>query len=173
MKLIKLLFVCALLSSCNTPKAAYDYDDTVSFNNYKIYQLFPDFQTGLSQLDETRLITSIKNGMESKGFSTSEEPDVFVNAYSREFMDQNRSSIGIGVGGGGRSGGVGVSGGIPIENNSVILEVTIDFIDVAEDSLVWQAIVETKFNPNASPEERRAMFDEIVQKALEGYPPKK
>lgn len=111
--------------------------------------------------------------MESKGFSASEEPDVFVNAYSREFVDQNRSSVGIGIGGGGRRGGVGVSGGIPIENNSVILEVTIDFIDVAEDSLVWQAIVETKFNPNASPEERRAMFDEIVQKALEGYPPKK
>ncbi|SKB77956.1 protein of unknown function [Salegentibacter holothuriorum] len=171
MKLLRLLFVFALLSSCNTPRAVYDYDDTVSFNNYKTYQLFPDFQSGLSQLDETRLITSLKNGMESKGFSTSEEPEVYVNTYSREFRDQNRSSIGIGVGGGGRSGGVGVSGGIPLENNTVFLEVTIDFIDVAEDSLVWQAIVETKMNTNASPEERRAMFDRIVKKALEGYPP--
>jgi len=172
MKLIKLLFVCALLSSCNAPKAVYDYDDTVNFKNYKTYQLFPDFQSGLSQLDETRLITSLKNGMESKGFSTSKNPGVFVNVYSREFKDQNRSRIGIGIGGGGRSGGVGVSGGIPIENNSIILEVTIDFINVAEDALIWQAIVETKFNPNASPEERRAMFDAIVNKALEGYPPK-
>lgn len=171
MNFIKLLFVCAIVSSCNTPKAVYDYDDTVSFNNYKTYQLFPDFQSGLSQLDETRLITSLKNGMEEKGFSTSEEPGLHVNIYSREFMDQNRSSIGVGIGGGGRSGGVGVSGGIPIENNSVILEVTIDLIDAAEDSLVWQAVVETKFNPNASPEQRRAMFDKIVEKALEGYPP--
>jgi len=173
MKLIKILFLCALLSSCNAPKAVYDYDDTVNFINYKTYQLFPDFQSGLSQLDETRLIASLKSGMESKGFSTSEEPGIYVNAYSREFMDQNRSSIGIGIGGGGRSGGVGVSGGIPIENNSIILEVTIDFIDVNEDSLLWQAIVETKFNPNASPEERRAMFDQIVNKALEAYPPRK
>ncbi len=173
MKLIKLLFVFAIISSCNTPKAVYDYDDTVSFNNYKTYQLFPDFQSGLSQLDETRLIASLKNGMENEGFSTSEEPGVYVNVYSREFMDQNRTSIGVGIGGGGRSGGVGVSGGIPIENNSVILEVTIDFIDVTEDSLIWQAVVESKFNPNSSPEERRVMFDKMVQKALEGYPPKK
>ena len=110
--------------------------------------------------------------MDEEGFSTSEEPGIYVNAYSREFMDRNRSSIGVGIGGGGRSGGVGVSGGIPIENNSVILEVTIDFIDVTEDSLIWQAVVEAKFNADASPEQRRAMFDKIVDKALEGYPPK-
>ncbi|MBZ9728446.1 DUF4136 domain-containing protein [Salegentibacter sp. JZCK2] len=172
MKLIKLLFVFALLSSCNAPKAIYDYDDTVNFNTYNTYQLFPDFQSGLSQLDETRLITSLKNGMEVQGLSNSEEPGIYVNVYSREFMDQNRSNVGIGIGGGGRHGGVGVSGGIPMENNSVVLEVTIDFIDVAEDSLVWQSVVESKFNPNASPEQRRAMFDKIVKKALEGYPPK-
>ena len=93
MKFIKLLFVCAFVSSCNTPKAVYDYDDTVSFNNYKTYQLFPDFQSGLSQLDETRLINSLRNKMEKEGFSTSEEPGIYVNAYSREFMDRNRSSI--------------------------------------------------------------------------------
>jgi hypothetical protein len=86
-------------------------------------------------------------------------------------MDRNRSSIGVGIGGGGIGGGVGVSGGIPIENNTMILEVTIDFIDVTEDSLIWQAVVESKFNANASPEQRRAMFDKIVDKALEGYPP--
>ncbi|WP_037319160.1 DUF4136 domain-containing protein [Salegentibacter sp. Hel_I_6] len=173
MKFIKLFIVCVIIASCNTPKAVYDYDDTVNFNQYNTYEFFPDFQSGLSQLDETRLIASLKNGMESKGFSISKEPDIYVNAYSREFMDQNRSSIGVGIGGGGRGGGVGVSGGIPIENNSVILEVTVDFINAEEDSLIWQAVVETKFNPNASPEERRAMFDKMIQKALEGYPPSK
>lgn len=171
MKLIKLLFVCAIISSCNTPKAVYDYDDTVNFNQYDTYGFFPEFQSGLSQLDETRFIASLKNGMENKGFSFSEEPGIYVNAYSKEFMDRNRSSIGVGIGGGGRSGGVGVSGGIPIENNTVILEITIDFIDAEKDSLIWQAVLETKLNPNASPEDRRAMFDKVVKKALEGYPP--
>lgn len=171
MKYIKLLFVCVIISSCTAPKAVYDYDDTVDFTDYRTYQFYPDFKSGLSQLDETRLIASLKKGMEDKGFSASETAELYVNVYSREFMDRNRSSVGIGIGGGGGNVGVGVSGGIPIENNSVILEVTIDFINVAEDSLIWQAVVETKFKPNASPEQRRAMFDKIVEKALEGYPP--
>jgi hypothetical protein len=172
MKLLKLFFICLILASCNTPRAVYDYDDTVSFEGFNTYELFPDFQSGLSQLDETRLIESLKNGMENNGFTLSEQPDIYVNAYSREYIDPNTSSVGLGIGGGGGNVGVGVSGGVPLEKNTVILEVTIDFIKVQEDSLIWQAIVEINFNPNASPEERRAMFDKIVKKALEGYPPK-
>ena len=140
--------------------------------SYKTYQFFPDFQTGLSQLDETRLIArSLENGMQQNGISKAQEPDLFVNAYSQERVDRNRSSLGIGIGSGGGNLGVGVSGGIPIESNKLILEITIDFINVKKDALVWQAVVETKVNPKASPEERRALFNKIVEKALEGYPP--
>jgi len=171
MKLLKLLAVCLILASCNAPKAVYDYDSTVRFDDYNTYQLFPDFQSGLSQLDETRLVASLKTGMEQEGFSFSEEPDLYVNAYSQERIDRNRSRLGIGIGSGGGNVGVGVSGGIPIENNKVILEITIDFINVAKDALIWQAVVESKLNPKASPEERRVLFNKIVQKALEGYPP--
>ena len=96
---------------------------------------------------------------------------MYVNAYSQERIDRNRSRLGIGIGSGGGNVGVGVSGGIPIENNKVILEITIDFINVAKDALIWQAVVESKLNPKASPEERRVLFNKIVQKALEGYPP--
>ena len=173
MKLIKLLFVCAIFSSCNSTRAIYDYDDSVNFNQFKTYQFFPDFQSGLSQLDETRLVTSLEAEMKEQGLTKSETSDIYVNVYSREYIDQNRSSLGVGIGGGGGNLGVGVSGGIPLENNSVILELTVDFIDVNKDSLIWQAIVETKFNSNASPEERRAVFSKMVKKALEAYPPEK
>lgn len=171
MKLLKILSLCLILSSCNAPKAVYDYDSTTNFKSYKTYQFFPDFQTGLSQLDETRLIASLENGMQQNGISKAQEPDLFVNAYSQERVDRNRSSLGIGIGSGGGNLGVGVSGGIPIESNKLILEITIDFINVEKDALIWQAVVETKVNPKASPEERRAVFDKIVEKALEGYPP--
>lgn len=171
MKLLKILSLCLILSSCNAPKAVYDYDSTTNFKSYKTYQFFPDFQTGLSQLDETRLIASLENGMQQNGISKAQEPDLFVNAYSQERVDRNRSSLGIGIGSGGGNLGVGVSGGIPIESNKLILEITIDFINVEKDALVWQAVVETKVNPKASPEERRALFNKIVEKALEEYPP--
>ncbi|SHG04711.1 protein of unknown function [Salegentibacter echinorum] len=171
MKLIKLLALCLILTSCNAPKAVYDYDSTTNFSTYTTYQLFPDFQSGLSQLDETRLIASLEKKLQQKGISKSKKPDLYINAYSQERVDRNRSSLGIGIGSGGRNVGVGVSGGIPIESNRLILEITIDFINVEKDALIWQAVVETKVNPKASPQERRALFNEIVEKALEGYPP--
>jgi hypothetical protein len=159
--------------SCNSPRAIYDYDQTISFKGFNTYRLYPDFQSELSALDETRLIESLREGMKNNGFSISEQPDIYVNAYSREYIDQNRSSVGIGIGGGSGNVGVGVSGGIPLENNTKILEITIDFINAQEDALIWQAVVESKINLNASPQERRALFEKIVEKALEGYPPEK
>jgi hypothetical protein len=173
MKIIKLLFICVLFASCNAPKIAYDYDQAANFNAYSTYSLFPDFRSGLSQLDEARLIRALDNVMQQKGFSTADDPDLFINIYTEKFQQQSGNSIGLGVGGGGGNVGVGVSGGIPIGGPENYLKMTIDFIDKSKDNLVWQAVVDVKFNPNARPEQRQALFDKVLQKALDGYPPEK
>ena len=172
MKALKIFFVFLLFASCNTPQAVYDYDQEVNFSTYSTYALFPDFQSGLSQLDEKRLLASLENQLQQEGFSSSSEADMYVNVYTDEFHEQNRNSVGVGIGGGGGNVGVGVSGGIPLGGPETYLQITFDFIDVKDDALIWQAVVESKFNPDASPQQRQAQFDKIVQKALEGYPPK-
>lgn len=174
MKIFRILFLFVFVASCNTPRAVYDYDQDVNFNQYSTYALFPEFQSGLSQLDERRLLKSLDNALQQKGFENKkEEPGLYVNVYTEEFMQRNNSNLGVGVGGGGRNVGVGVSGGIPLGGPEHNLRLTFDFIDAEKDSLVWQAVVETSFDPNASPEARQAVFDRVVQKALEGYPPNK
>lgn len=173
MRALPILLVFLFLLSCNAPQAVYDYDQEINFSNYSTYALFPDFQSGLSQLDEKRLLASLENQLQQKGFSVSSEADMYVNVYTDEFQEQSRNSLGVGVGGGGRNVGVGVSGGIPLGGPETYLQITFDFIDVKADSLIWQAVVESKFNPDASPQQRQAQFEKIVQKALEGYPPKK
>jgi len=37
--------------------------------------------------------------------------------------------------------------------------------------LFWQAVSESSYSPNASPEKREALFNAIVTKVLEGFPP--
>lgn len=173
MKISRILLICLVFTSCNSPRAVYDYDRQANFNKYSSYALFPDFKTGLSQLDEGRLIESLDKVMKTEGFSSSDKPDIYVNVYTEEFMQNSGNRLGVGVGGSGRNVGVGVSGGIPLGGPDTYLRLTFDFIDVKDDSLVWQAVVESQFNKGASPEERAAAFDVIVKKALEGYPPKK
>ncbi|MCP9201567.1 DUF4136 domain-containing protein [Gramella sp. GC03-9] len=173
MKIVSRSLLLLFFVACNSPQAVYDYDESVNFSNYSQYALFPDFRTGLSQLDETRLVESLNEQMREKGFSKSNDPGIYVNVYSQEFQRDNRSRVGLGVGGGGGNVGVGVSGGIPIGSMDTYLNLTFDFIDVEKDVLVWKAEVESPFNPKAEPQQRREQFDKIVEKALSGYPPKK
>jgi len=173
MRLLKYSFLLLFIAACNSPKAFYDYDQQVNFNQYTTYSLFPNLQTGLSQLDESRLVNSLKQAMAEEGLSNSENPGIYVNVYTKEFQQDNRNRVGVGIGGGGGNVGVGVSGGIPIGQMDTYLELTFDFIDVEKDVLVWQAVVESSFNANAKPEARQEKFDKIVAKALEGYPPEK
>ncbi|MDT0677136.1 DUF4136 domain-containing protein [Autumnicola musiva] len=173
MRIVKILIICAILAGCNSPKIAYDYDQNTNFSKYSTYALFPEFNTGLSQLDEQRLIRALDNAMPQKDFATADNPGIYVNAYTEKYQQESNNSLGLGVGSGGGGVGVGVSGGIPLGSSKTFLRLTLDFIDKNRDSLVWQAIIDIKFNPNASPEDRQALFDKVVQKALEGYPPKK
>lgn len=173
MKIYRLLPLFIIFLSCKTPQAIYDYDEQADFTSYSTYAIYPELYTGLSELDERRLISSLQDQLQQEGLSPSDNPDLFVNVYSEEFRQDNNSRLGVGVGGTGRNVGVGVSGGIPIGGPETFLRLTFDFIDTRNDALVWQAVVESSFDLNADPSARQKRFDQIVEKALAGYPPKR
>lgn len=173
MKLLKISFFCLLLASCNSPRAVYDYDPQAQFSQYDTYNIFPEFNSGLSQLDEQRLLNSLEKALQEEDLTEATNPNLYVNVYTEEFWEPSRNSLGVGVGGTGRNVGVGISGGIPLGAADTYLKLTFDFINVENDALVWQAVVESPFDFNANPEERQKRFDRIVEKALKGYPPGK
>ncbi len=173
MKLLKLSLVCLLFSACSSTQAVYDYDEQANFSSYNTFGIYPDIRTGLSQLDEKRLLNSLEKVMQERNFPTSPNPDLLLNFYTEEYQEQSSNSLGVGVGGTGRNVGIGVSGGIPLGGPETYLRLTFDLIDVNTDALIWQAVVDSKFDFNAPPEERQKRFDKIVEEALKAYPPKK
>lgn len=173
MKFLRICLFCLLITSCSSPRAVYDYDQQVDFSQYDTFNVFPEFTSGLSQLDERRLLRSLEKALQEENLSEAVNPDLYVNVYTEEFREPSRNTLGVGVGGGGGNVGVGVSGGIPIGGPETYLKLTFDLIDAENDALVWQAVVESPFDFDANPEERQKRFDRIVQKALKGYPPKK
>lgn len=171
MKIIRILIPILLLVACNAPRSFIDYDEQADFSAITSYNIFPELQSGLSELDEERLLRSLEAGFKNEGLVQSPNPDILVNVYSEEFMEQSRNSLGIGVGGTGSNVGVGISGGIPLGGPETWLSLTFDIIDAEQDELIWQAVVQSKFDRNASPEERQVAFDRMVAKALEDFPP--
>ncbi len=171
MKLYKFSFVFLLVCACAPIHVNYDYDKQTKFSDYKTYNYYADLETGLSELDTKRLLDILDAKMKTMGFSLSETPGFFINIQSSEYENAQNSTVGLGVGGGGRNVGGGVSIGLPIGQAKMSRQIVIDFVDENGKGLFWQAVSESSFNQNASPEKREERLTAIVEKVFSKYPP--
>ncbi len=161
----------SLVFSCAPIRVNYDYETGTDFSKYKTYNMYPNMETGLSDLDTKRLLNAIDHYLQAKGLTLDEDPDFFVNITSDEYQADRGNTVGVGLGGTGRNVGGGISVGIPIGTSRIGREIFFDFIDAKQDFLFWQAISDSSLNPNATPEKRQAQITAIVSKVLSAYPP--
>lgn len=171
MKYLGMICMLILVVGCSAPKVAYDYDKNVNFATYKTYNFFPELESGLSELDAKRLVRQTDSIMQSRGFIKTATPDFYINIMVSAFENNQNSAVGVGVGGGGRNVGGGISIGLP--TSKLNQQLTFDFVDVRKDELFWQAVAEGYYKEKATPQEREAYFRKILLKVLEDYPPKK
>lgn len=172
MKKILIAVLTLAIVSCAPVRVNYDFDKTVDFSKYKTYQYFGDMKTGLSPLDTKRFLDALDTKLAAKGFTVSDTPDFLIDIKSSEFQAAPRQTVGVGLGGGGRNVGGGISIGLPIGQPNVSRQITIDFVDEKGVGLFWQAESESGFKQNESPEKREARLHAIVEKVLVEYPPK-
>ena len=171
MKRYLLIGMVLLTVSCAPIRVNYDYEKGTDFAKYKTYQYFGDMETGLSALDTKRLLDAIDLKMKEKGFTISETPDFLIDIKSAEYKEVQRNNVGVGLGGGGGNMGGGISIGLPIGQANVNRQITIDFVDEKGKGLFWQAVSESTFTPNATPEKREAQLQAVTEKVLAQYPP--
>jgi len=172
MKTIGYMLLVLLFTSCHVVRVQTDYEKETDFSNYATYNYFSDLETGLSELDEKRLIKVLDGAMRTEGILLSEEPDFLINIESGIFQAPRSNTVGVGVGGAGRNVGGGVSVGIPMGQANVQREIIFDFVDSQKDLLFWQATSKSSLNENATPVEREKKLKDIVEKVLSKYPPK-
>lgn len=169
MRILYTLILSVFLMSCGA-SVAVDYDKQIDFSKYNTYNFYPNIRSGLNELDEKRFIRIADSILHQRGFVRSENPDFYVNFFARESVSRSRNTIGVGLGTRGRNLGVGVSGGIPIGGNSVDQKLTMDFIDVVNDDLIWQAVSDSEFKEKSRPSEKESFYVKIINKMLDKYP---
>jgi hypothetical protein len=155
-----------------------DYDKKVSFANYKSYAYLKSGidKAEISDLDKKRILNSIDEVMQSKGFSKSENPDVLISIFTkeRERVDVYQNyGFGWGAGWGwGWGWGWNPYWGMGYSNVTTTPEGTlfIDIIDAKTKELVWQGEGSGYLTKNT--EKKDARIKEFVSKILEQYPPK-
>ncbi|MBU2928779.1 DUF4136 domain-containing protein [Winogradskyella psychrotolerans] len=171
MKNLKFILITFILTSCGT-KVHYDYEKSTDFNHYKTYNYFDGMETGLSELDTKRLMRSMDAKLETMGLTRSDHPDFFIDIQSQEIQSRNNSNVGVGLGGGGGNVGGGISVGLPIGGHKSTRELVIEFVDDSKTGMFWQAISESSYSPNDTPEKREERFHKVVEKIFSTYPPK-
>ena len=170
MKTLKFLSLIILitLSSCSSVRVNADYDKKVSFTNYKSYAYLKSGidKAEISDLDKKRILNSIDEVMQSKGFSKSENPDVLISIFTkeRERLDVYQN-YGFGW-------GWNPYWGMGYSNVTTTSEGTlfIDIIDAKTKELVWQGEGSGYLTKNT--EKKDARIKEFFSKILEQYPPK-
>lgn len=172
MRILPLIILLLFVVSCAPIRVNYDFEKGADFSKYKTYSYYGDMKTGLSELDTKRFLDALDAQMAAKGFTFSKTPDFLVDIKSSEYQDAQRNTFGVGLGGGGGNMGGGISIGLPIGQAQLNRQIIIDFVDENGKGLFWQAVSESSFNPNASPEKREQLFNALTEKVLAKYPPK-
>jgi hypothetical protein len=171
MRLFLFILCSVSLMSCGT-SVGIDYDTEKDFSKYITYNFYPNLKSGVSELDENRIIKITDSLLQEKGMVKSDNPQLLINFYASEYVSRSRNTVGVGFGSVGRSTSMGVSTGIPVGGNEINQQLTVDFIDAARDALVWQAKTEGSFKERATPEQRESYYKKTLNKIFKKYPPR-
>lgn len=160
------------LMSCSTSKVITDYDDNTNFAKFKSFEFYEDNGENLNAFDVKRIEFSIDQKLKAAGFKQSSTPDFFIYFNTENSAAPNNTTLDIGLGSGGRNGGFGVSGGIPIGGKKINENLIIKFIEASSNSLFWEGTLKSIIKEKRTPEERELYIYKVVAEILQNYPPK-
>lgn len=161
------------LSSCVSIRVASDYDQNVDFSKFKTYAFYKAGidKVEISDLDKRRILRAIEKAMISKGFTSSDSPDLLINisttARERVDVDPWGFNYGFGWGWGPWNWGMNYNNVYTRTEGTLY----IDFVDATKKELIWQG--KGIGNLPTSAKNRDEKINEFVSEILEIYPPSK
>lgn len=175
MKIFKLLPVLGLLlivSSCTTVRVASDYDREANFGNYSSFAFFkPGIDKAkISDLDKKRILRAIDNELAAKGMQKSGNPTLLVSIFTKERERVNVYNNNFGWGWGWNPWWYGGAYGSTV-SRSTEGSLYIDLIDAQTNELVWQGVGSARLITGNNIDKKEERIREIVSEILAEYPP--
>jgi hypothetical protein len=159
------------MTSCSTVKVATDYDREVNFSQYQTYAFFkPGIDKAeISDLDKKRILRSLDEEMQQKGFTKSNNPDLLISIFTKTKENVNiyNNAYGYGYGWGWNPWYWG--SGYNTVSSTTEGTLYIDLIDAEKKELIWQGMGTAALSSKV--EQKQERINEIVEEILEKYPP--
>ena len=171
-KLLSIISIVFIMSSCSSLDVIYDMDQSVDFNQFKTFSFYPwDYKHGfqINDYDKQTILIAIQEGMESKGYKYQKDGgdlivSLFVTVEGKVSYDAYTNHYGgwAGYGGGwGYSGfGYGYGYGPSYSSTTVTKSVynqgtlVIDVFSIASKKLIWQGIGSDQIEENLEKRDR-------------------
>ena len=173
LKFIPVLVLFLLMVSCQAVHVNSDFDKNVDFSQFKTYAFYKNGidKVEISDLDKKRILRSIDNQMQKKGFTKSETPDLLINIFTKERqqVDVNQFNAGFGYGFGFGWNPFFWGGNQTAVNQYTEGTLYIDLIDAKKKEMIWQG--EGNGNLTQKSDKKDEVINEFVTRILEQYPP--
>lgn len=162
-----------ILTGCSSKKVAVDYDPLFKISPLSTFAVFNKNENELYLLDNERIEEAIKSEMETKGYisATKENADFYITFHST-IREDVPSNIGVGLGMGTFSSGLGLSLGTFRGFSSDEGNLIINMLDPSTQKIFWHAALKSKIDEFESPQERIEYFNKTVAAILEEFPAK-
>ena len=176
-KLLSVVVVLFLVSSCATVRVSSDYDREVDFSKYKKFAFYKKGidKVDISDLDKRRILRAVEADLIAKGFTKSENPDLLVNIFtkSREKIDVYNNNYNGWYpwyyGGFGPYGfGMGAYNNVTRSTEGTLF---IDLIDANKKELAWQGMGTGALASSNDISKKEARIKEFVTEIMAKYPP--
>jgi hypothetical protein len=163
-----------LFAGCSTISVNQDYDPAYDFSKLKTFGFIPiTSEAGIDQLNADRLGEALKTNLTAKGFTLAEKADFGIALFFTKSTKTDIQSTGYGYGYGYGYRGYGGMGGSTYVTQYDEGTLVVDFIDMAENKLVWRGIGTGVISDNPTVEERTANINYAVEEILRQFPPTK
>lgn len=165
------------LASCSSLSVTSDYDREANFSSYKTYSFakMDVERTNINDINKNRLIRAVKNEMNERGFTESDDADLEIHMHG---VIENKWSAtartdyyGMGLPYYRRGFGWGGVPGTTTVDIQKYEEGTliVDLVDVKEKKLVWQGIGTAILRNNPKNVEER--INKAMANILRSFPP--
>ena len=175
MKQITTFFLLSLfaVSALAQVKVSYDYDNQADFASYKTYKFTDDaMKLPINDLNRKRMLDAISSELAKKGFSPSDDPDVWVDVVVTAQQKQSSTASTNYYGSGYRYRWGGGFSTTNISTHDYIEgTVFIDLIDAKTKQLVWQGRGVGTVAESIKPEKREQRIKKGTAKIFKKYPP--
>ena len=164
------LFVL-IFTSCSSVRVVTDYDRSQNFSNLKTYAFLKDGvdKTKINDLDKRRILRAIDKNLLEKGFQKSNDPDLFINIFTKERQEINIYNQNLNMPGWGWGWGPSLGWNQTSVSRASNGTLYIDIINAKNRELIWQGSGEGILTSDIRKKEER--INEFVKSILDKYPP--